>query len=223
MGYKKRIKNTRKFTKNIKLTYPIKNKDKLYNELKNFDILLSGSDQIWNPRYYSTSEGLYLFENISEITKASYASSFGVISLDSKYQELIKQTLSNYDYLSCRENSGVKILNEIGLNSLRNIDPTFLLTIPQWKRFFTEEPIVRGKYICCYVMPGADKLNRFVIKVAEKILQETPGIERIVILGEKEYKGLFSRHIYYRTAGPSEFLNIIYNAERILTSSFHGT
>lgn len=223
LGYNKRLVNTRKFNKNLNLTSPIRGKDKLYDELKSYDILMSGSDQIWNPRYHATSDGLYLFEHISGITKVSYASSFGVTYLDIKYKDIVKKALSDYKYISCREVSGVKLLKDLNLTAQRHIDPTFLLSASQWKRFFDEVPIINGKYICCYVMSGADKLNSFIVSCAEKIVRMSSSIDRIVILGEKEYKGLFSSHKYYRVAGPSEFLNIMYNADRILTSSFHGT
>ncbi len=223
LGYSKRLSNTKLFSKNIKKSPILNNKNDLYKELDKYDVLMSGSDQIWNPRYYGSSHGLYFFENVFGKKKISYASSFGVTSIDKHYKDIVHNALSDYTDISCRESTGVKILERLGLRVSRHIDPTFLLTSSQWSRFFDKKPLIKEKYICCYVMSGADTLNNYIIKYAEKILRENPKYTRIVILGEKEYKGIFSKHIYYRTAGPTEFLNIMHNAEHILTSSFHGT
>jgi hypothetical protein len=72
-------------------------------------------------------------------------------------------------------------------------------------------------------MPGVSKLNSTIIEYAEAIKAKRTDIDEIVIIGDKEYVGLTSKHIYVRDAGPLEFMNLIHNASFVLTSSFHGT
>ena len=72
-------------------------------------------------------------------------------------------------------------------------------------------------------MTGADDLNKFIISKARELQKQLSGNEQIIIFGEKEYKGIGAKEIYVRTAGPAEFLNYIFNAKYVLTSSFHGT
>jgi len=224
LGYKRRVKATNLFRCDIKFTRKLSDIEEVRNECENFDILMAGSDQIWNPRYYRSSHGLYLFENIGDnIPKVSYASSLGVTSLEEPYQTLLKKTLDKFVLVSCREDVGIKLLNEIGISAKRLIDPTFLLTAKEWGKFISPYPIVNGNYILCYLMPGVEPLNSYIISQAEAILKNRQGVNKIIVLGEKEYKGLFSRHTYIKTAGPVEFLNILFHADRVLTSSFHGT
>lgn len=224
LGYTKRKKATLNFRNNIHFTQPLHNITDINRECCKFDMLMAGSDQIWNPRYYKSSHGLYLFENIgSGIPKVSYASSIGVSELNETYIKKLKDTLVDFRKVSCRENAGVKLLSEIGFDANRMIDPTFLLTEKEWKESINVEPIIKGEYILCYVMPGVEPLNSYIIRLAEKIRNDNIPIGRIVVMGDKEYKGLFSKHLYNRTAGPAEFLNILYNAKFVLTSSFHGT
>lgn len=221
LGYKKRLDRTKNFQRKLDLSLPIKKNFK--DAYSQFDILLAGSDQIWNPRYYVPSNGLYLFEGEKVKPKFSYASSFGVRSIDENYSPVIFKCLSQFKSLSCRENGGVDILNKLGLTAKRHIDPTFLLSKDEWLRMFDYAPIIKGKYICCYVMPGVKKLNNKILHFAEHLKKQYTDVEKIVVIGDKEYVGLLSNHVFVRDAGPIEFLNIIYNSEIVLTSSFHGT
>lgn len=224
LGYQIRLKRTNAFRLNYLHFSPhFSEIHELSAQVGRYDLLLAGSDQIWNPRYYRQSCGLYLLTFSNEISKASYASSFGIISLSDRLQSIYAEQLQKFKFLSVREKSGLEILKKMGLNAEVNLDPTLLLNEKQWKALFNiSTPIISGEYICCYVMSGADKLNQYVIYQAE-LLQKQIGNIKVVVLGEKEYKGFFSSHIYIRTAGPIEFLNYIAHAKYVLTSSFHGT
>ena len=89
-----------------------------------YDVLLTGSDQIWNP-YLTCGDTTYLLDFAPEGTiRASYAASFGVSRIPEEripvYQELLKQ----YDRITVREESGLACLREMGLTGRTALDPT---------------------------------------------------------------------------------------------------
>ena len=223
-GFKQRLHNTSAFQcRYLKMSKPLTNQEELEALIKTYDVLLSGSDQIWNPRYLPLSEDFYLLPFHTEKLRFSYASSFGVDTISKDLQSKYYKYLSRFKIVSVREISGQRILSNIGISSRVDIDPTLLLQENDWYSFFNRKSIISGDYICCYVMNGASELNDYIIKQAEAMQRLMNGKPKIVILGEKEYRGWFSKHIYIPMAGPSEFLNILYNSCFVLTSSFHGT
>lgn len=225
LGFRKRLLRTIEFQKSyLHLSPVLPNEQSLQAYSKRYNILMAGSDQIWNPRYYPLSAGLYLLSFNDDCRKVSYASSFGVTTLPNDLKPIYKQMLAKFESISVRENQGVSILEEIGVKNVKcHIDPTLLMTADEWKCYFKTDPLIKTPYICCYVMPGADELNKYIYLKAKELQKTLPLHPQIVILGEKEYKGLCSHNTYIRTAGPVEFLNCIYNAQYVLTSSFHGT
>lgn len=224
LGFKKRLHNTLSFQdKYLNKSKIVNSQKEIESLVRTYDILLSGSDQIWNPRYLTLSDNFYLLPYYIEKAHFSYASSFGVDTIPNELKNIYYKHLSVFKTISVRETTGQRILSEIGVSSRVDIDPTLLLREDEWLQFFKKEPIISGKYICCYVMNGASNLNNYIIKQAEIMQRLLGSATKIVILGEKEYKGWFSKHTYIPTAGPSEFLNILYNSCFVLTSSFHGT
>lgn len=224
LGFRKRLERTNIFRDAYLNLSPELDSKNIRSYARRYDLLLAGSDQIWNPRYFFSSNGLYLLSFGNDCPKASYSSSFGVTSLPVNLKNCYREELRKFQKLSVREGVGTQILEQMGIrNAEVHIDPTLLLDSEQWKTFFDREPIVRVPYICCYVMSGATALNNYILRQAEVLQKKIKGCPQIIILGEKEYKGFFSKHVYVRTAGPKEFLNYIYNAQYVLTSSFHGT
>ena len=225
LGYNKRKSRTIKFrNKYLSRTKTVKNYQELSEIETSFDILMSGSDQIWNPRYFWTSKGYYLLSFANNCNKISYGSSFGIKSLPKDVVDIYKTELSKFKKLSVREIDGKNILKQLGLNSTLVIDPTFLLTPKEWLEYFNPIPQYDFKYICCYVMPGASDLNKYIYTLAEHLCESSHKKYKIIVIGEKEYYGLFSKNrLHINNAGPQDFLNILYNADYILTSSFHGT
>ena len=225
LGFHKRLLCTTSFRKSyLNLSPPLLDREALQSYCSRYDILMAGSDQIWNPRYYPLSSGLYLLSFINGGRKVSYASSFGVTVLPDNLQSIYKNELESFESVSVREYESVSLLEKIGVRNVQShIDPTLLLIADEWKHYFKIEPIVKCPYICCYVMSGANELNRYILSKARELQKSLPVYHKIVVLGEKEYKGLCSRETFVRTAGPAEFLNYIFNARYVLTSSFHGT
>ena len=102
--------------------------------IKNATYVL-GSDQVLRPFYLGSTLEYFLFNYVNRNSKKiAFSASFGVdknkfIAETSKQNlELIKQALSSFDFISTREESGVKICKEVfDTDANWTIDPVFIL------------------------------------------------------------------------------------------------
>ena len=62
----------------------------------------------------------------------------------------IAPLLKDYDSISVREKN--EILPSIGICNKVVLDPTFLLNREEWKSYISDSPLVKGKYILCYLL-----------------------------------------------------------------------
>lgn len=104
------------------------------NFKENYDILISGSDQIWNPRCGGLVNKLnpayfLAFVSNKRCKKISYASSIGSYQFNKDEQNQIKRWLSEYTAISTREQSGKEQLSTFINKEIQvTLDPTLLLT-----------------------------------------------------------------------------------------------
>ena len=181
---------------------------------EDFDIVVAGSDQIWN--YNLTGDDFYYFLDYQKNNskKASYAGSFGLSQIEEKYHSKIAELLSDFDYLSVREKQAAKIIKEISnINAPIVVDPTLLLNKKQWEKFSAKAE-TEQKYIFVYTVFNSDKIWDY----AEKLSKKT-GLPIKTI----SYSRLHRRNAEYDfTAGPDDWLSYMLGAEYVVTNSFHG-
>ena len=205
--------------------------DKAYNSRKSlfdnvpeFDIYVTGSDQVWNPKYigFDTS---YLLDFVPDnAIRISYAASFSSNSIPSFMEGDYARCLSKYKAISVREESGKLLVNKlIGTDSTVCCDPTLLLNKEQWSKVAGDSSLqIKKKYILIYIMgyaydpyPGIYKHINEVVK-----LLKLPVIFYNSRRGK--YKPPFGE-ICINECGPAEFLWLFKNASFVITDSFHGT
>lgn len=173
-----------------------------------YDIFITGSDQVWNPECSGTDK-VYILGFVSDSAKKySYAASignYGFSQNDTEWINLIKQ----YNKISVREQSTACELTKTGVeNVLIHPDPVALLTQEQWKSVMKKR-IYAKKYVLVYlVLPDVN-----VMEQARKYAQEH-GCKIISNKSSLEF-------ILHNS--PADFLSWIYNAECVFTNSFHGT
>ena len=199
---------------------------KSYNTMKqiceqgDYTDVLVGSDQLWLPvnivaDYYTLN---FVPENVNKI---SFATSFGVSEIPEKYKEQYRTFLKRIENLSVREDKGVKLVKELtGREATLVCDPTLLFDKEEWMEIQKEEPIIKEKYIFCYFLGKTIEYRKF----AERLKEKTG--YKIVSLNHLDeyvkYSDKFADEAPF-DIGPSEFLNLIRNAEFVCTDSFHGT
>ena len=128
-----------------------------------FDCVIAGSDQIW--RYYGNEESLK--NNFLEFTKnwnckrIAYAISFGLDKLN--YSDELKATckklITNFDAISVREDSGVKICKEeFDVDAIQVLDPTLLLKKEDYLSLIDQnEKSVNSGELLYYILDETDK------------------------------------------------------------------
>lgn len=198
---------------------------KTYSDLnrmaaERYSDVIVGSDQLWLPvnvvsDYYTLN---WVPENINKI---SYATSFGFSSVPEKYYNIYRNFLKRINHLSTREQSGVNIIKDVAnLDSKLVCDPTLLLTKEEWLKETTIERKYDEKYILCYFLGNNIEHRKF----AERLREET-GCKIVSLNHADEYVPYSDKFCDYAPfdVGPREWLNLVLNAEYVLTDSFHGT
>ena len=181
--------------------------------------VIVGSDQLWLP--VNIVSDYYTLNWVpEEINKISYSTSFGFSSLNKKYNNMYKNFLNRINHISVREESGQKIIDNFKLRSELVADPTLLLTKDEWDKITIKARIIEEKYILCYFL-GKNKEHR---KFAERLKEKT-GLKIVSLNHADEYVRYSDKYCDYAPydIGPKEFINLIKNAEYVLTDSFHGT
>ena len=181
------------------------------------DIYIAGSDQIWNTDSANGIDfGYYLDFGNKKIRRISYAASFGVNNIKNDLKNFVTNELRKFDKISVRETTGLKILNELGLNGTLVVDPVFLLSKEQWITSFNLKSNKVEKYILLYDFLHDDKnLKNFA-----KSLSRQTGLR---LLSVNDISKASYADIQINNAGPTDFLQYILNAEYIISNSFHAT
>ena len=210
-----RAKRFEKFKKdNMKLTKLCRNPKDLKNISKEFDVFVCGSDQIWSPKLMNP---VFYFSFLKDDKiKVSYAPSFGVTETNKSKKKKMAKLLNKFDYISVRETQGQDLIKELtGKNVPVQVDPTMLLNEKQWEKYIDEKAIINKKYVFCYLLtPNEEYINNI------KEFAKNKKLDVVIVPTEK---GPFETGFEeYPDAGPSEWLNLIKNAEYVFTDSFHG-
>jgi hypothetical protein len=184
----------------------------------NYDILVTGSDQIWNPYITSEDENFLLSFDSGNAKKISYSSSFGVSDIPIHWADKVKVALNKFNQLGVREESGVKIIN--GLLELKNVnlvlDPVFLIPVEYWRKLSNNSLTPKIKYLLVYSLEVNEKIMSYAISLAK--------VKGLKIVTIHPFKSDYDfADICINEAGPKEFISLIDNAEFIVTNSFHGT
>ena len=186
---------------------------------KEYDVLIVGSDQIWN-LVCSDCDDIYFLPIKHLNKKVSYAPSLNDIKkLPEKYIDLI----SDFDSVSVREQSGKATLNDCLLKDVFvAIDPTLLIDIQYYEKFDLKD-IVKKDYIFLYTI----KYSEDVISVS-KALSEKYNLCVYTMINDIRVHYVLEmkkNKIRYRKScnDPVAFLRYIKNASYVVTDSFHGT
>lgn len=183
--------------------------------IEEYDVIFIGSDQLWNSKWTNGLDDYYWgnFRHPVNTVIASYAVSIGKTDIDEEEKEKIKQLLDNFDFLSVRENSLKSLINNLSNKDVKvTIDPTFLLSKEEWMKFVKPE---KKKYVLIYPLIHTEE----TISIGKQIAKEN-NMDYVIIDFQSHWKPI-KNHKQFED--PATFLNLIANAEYVVTSSFHGT
>lgn len=212
----------RKFLKKSLSDVTYNSLDEIMNGFKEpFDIIISGSDQVWNPHcggFVTKLNPVYYiaFADKGTYKKIAYASSVGSHVFSKEEIPSVQKWLGEYSHLSTREIAGAQQLESFLNREVKVVlDPTLLLNHKQWLKVANSIKI-DGKYVLVYYIDEIGEVVEYARRIADK------NGWKVVMMSNTSarYPGV---DINVPFCGPAEFLGLFDGAEYISTNSFHGT
>lgn len=200
------------------LSDPIYAEDSFTDKCPQADVYLTGSDQVWNIKHNQGIDTHYFFDGL-EGKKVSFASSIGNTEISDAERAAFMKCLSGYSSISVREDSAVKLLASLGLKATPLLDPVFLLDENQWRRYASDEKQIKEPYLLIYT--PYNTVDKALIYRHARIIASKEKL-KVVTFSWTYYKDK-DADITIRFASPGDFLNLMMNAEYVITNSFHGT
>lgn len=184
-----------------------------------YDIVVAGSDQIWNVQMGDFDESFFL--GWTNVKKVAYAPSLGGrdVRLSNNAQYII-DCIRDFDFLSVREEIGKKCLEALLNRTVEKVlDPTLVLPEEEWKKL-VGVPLISGDYIFYYSWAYSYEDQLMIVSKESKRL----GMPVLVIDARKWYNKDEEKFGFRlsESEGPLAFLNLMYYANRVYVESFHG-
>lgn len=215
----KRYNNFERFIKNkLNLSKKFSSEKKLKGEKLDYNILITGSDQVWNMQITKGLSDIYTLNlGNKNIKRISYAASVGDSSLIAKNRGQYKNKIENIDFISVRETDAKNELNKLIKKDIEVVlDPTLLLEKSEWNNEIENIKNINQRYILAYVVEPDEEY----IKIVNDLVEKT-GLKVLHFgLNNPGYKNVL-KSAYIE--GPLEFVNYIKNAEYVVSTSFHAT
>lgn len=197
---------------------------KIYNwkniseSLNEYDAFITGSDQVWNFKWYRP-EFFLDFVPSSKI-KISYAASLGTNVLNEEQKAIMQNSLKDYKAISLRERDCLSLINDITpVQPIVVVDPTLLLSKSDWESIVAKR-VIKEKYVFCYFLENNKQSKKLAQKYAKEHNLKTVNI--LYASGGHFLKKDNFGDIKLETASPEEFLSLIKYAEYVFTDSFHA-
>lgn len=216
----KRYKQAIKFydfqKKILQITEKVKKIDD--NTTYNLDGIIVGSDQVWN---YNIVPDLneYLLTKCSNCNKYSYSASLGKKNIPEEALEMFKKELNNFKLVSVREKNNAEYLSEkLSIKIENTVDPVFLLNKDDWREVYINNSKIDkkfSKYVLLIDLFNSKELVEHAIKIKNE-----NNFELITI--DPMCRNEISNAINLHNVGPLEYLELIDNAEFVVTNSFHA-
>lgn len=186
------------------------------DDKENCDLIICGSDQIWNPEITNGLQPYFFGVGQRYKKKVSYAASCGDTSTISNDMDLLREYLSDFSLISVREEKTRLYLNQQGIECKTVVDPTLLICQDEWLRLVhkskSQKPM--SKYIFVYDLEGTQTFSDTVNAIT------TDTNVPVVTLRHRAH--YYNEIMRFPKASPYDFLFLIYNAEYVVSNSFHA-
>ena len=184
-----------------------------------FDAIISGSDQVWNPRLTGGDMTYFLDFAPENVKKVSYAASIGLNGdLFLGYKDVFEKYVPAFSGISLREETHVDYIQSIAKDKevIASIDPSLLLTSKEYLDAFNLPDDRSEEYIFVFSYALDPKMydfaNMLSLKSGYKIVALSPYNSGSYVNGTKVVKNV----------PPVEWLQLFNKAKLIITDSFHG-
>lgn len=188
-----------------------------------YDYLISGSDQVWNPNVGKA--GFFQTMISSEkCKKVAYAASIARDDLTKYEQEKMLPLIADFDAVSVRERTAKKFLDKYmgGKTKITEVlDPVLMLPQNKWNTLAEKSNLqVNEKYALAFFFSESIEYRKEIQKYCDK-----NGMKLLFIpFAKNEFikSDLLGNDEKMFDVGPYDFVKLFSNAECIFTDSFHG-
>ena len=183
-----------------------------------YSAVLVGSDQLWLPG--NIAADYYTLNWVPDgVNTIAFATSFGQSTLPRDSEKKASVFLKRIKHIGVREESGQKLVEKIVGRKVPVVcDPTLLFSGDEWMTIQEEEAIIKEPYIFVYYLGNNPPHREFV-----KRLKAKTGYKIVALVHLDEYvksDELYADYMPY-DINPSDFLNLVRNANIVCTDSFH--
>jgi len=208
------------------------------------DIVIVGSDQIWNP-IHETSKFFLLTDFPERIKKIAYAASIGTDEFIKSEVGYFSAALKRFAAISVREKSAVGVCeNMLAQKATLVCDPTLLHTKEQWINLLglriksrpTEDLVIylvtpdyksKWRDIIRVAKESGRKVHFFAFQWSQWMPQFSlrhpfKGFAQLISSATKRLLMFLAGVRLHLSATPTEFVQYIANSSGLLTDSFHG-
>jgi polysaccharide pyruvyl transferase WcaK-like protein len=200
---KNRNKYLKRFTEKL---IKIRHVDNLDVINKDYDLVVIGSDQVFNYKYLL--KAMKRKNNLVSAVKkvdpeklVAFSASFGTSNIPPEIEQMFTDHLNRYNAISVREDAGAEIVKRLtGQEPLVLVDP--VLAADGWYKLASKK--YSGSYVFNYFVDGVNMIPSYekeIAALAEEYGARVETIKRMPV---------------------SDFLSAIKNARLLVTNSYHG-
>ena len=213
--------------RNLKFKYSIKTllkqtspEESDANKFENYpmDVLICGSDQIWNTSLTHTYDPLFWgdLRMLPNVRKVAYAPSTELAVIENDDISEIVRRLDNFDSVSLREGIIRDYIQPYTPKPLQVcVDSTILCGVEKFNKVVSKR-LVKRPYICIYAYNHDDAFIKQMIESIPNYKQYE--IHYVSFSANNE---LF-RSVLHSAVSVQDFLSYIKYADYVVTGSFHG-
>lgn len=189
------------------------------SKINKLDIIVVGSDQVWNPNITKGFDNLYFGLDIYKtIPLISYAASSEKIALNTSNEANYKNAINRFHHISVREKIFADYLKKITDNPIEVVlDPTIILERDIWYNLSKPKKSKSEEYIVVYQARSSNQILAFAKKIANQLKSKIIVITSNVgeIIEDPQYE-------FVSNASPMQFVNYFFNAKCAIALSFHA-
>lgn len=179
----------------------------------NYDLVVVGSDQIWNQNITGNDLNFFLPFPLKAL-KASYAASISTRNIEQlSDNNRLYELLEDFESVSVREYIASNLLNAKNIEARSDLDPLLMVNTEKWDNIASEN-IPQKSYILLYVVDRVQESVQFALNYAKEHDLDVYMWGNII----KPIKGIKA----IRFKGIEEWLSYIKHADLIVTNSYHG-
>ena len=223
LNYPSRIIYDGIFNNFLKMYTPLSKKYRSLEELQDlsnkYDAVIAGSDQIWNSDYNGGFNPAYFLAFVDDnVMKVAYAASSGKMSFSDTEKAQMASHLRKFNAISVRESQMISLMEELHVSDARLVlDPVLLADEKIWNKISTVTDST-DKYLFIYLLDGDVQET---VDIAVEIAK-LRSLRTVMISFGHVWSHDKRVDEYLIRKSPIEFLNLIRNADFVVTNSFHG-